>query len=268
MEQPIVTFSSETAIPAIENNIHDLFKFVGQKVPSSLAIEEDISWIMSKPFWPNFLFEPNFKEGTISQRLENIVGMIKAYRIPPTLFFGPMAKPYNLIDFLERYEFECFLNQPGMAADLSKINDSFSKPPDLYISVAESKTLITDWINLNPNMFDIELFEKLVIDPKFRLYIGILNGRVVARSILFLSAGVAGIYHIFVPPEFRGQGIGTAITLAQLIDARKQGYRVGILTASQMGEPIYKKIGFKEFFRHRYFRLKTVSFNDFMKINN
>jgi predicted acetyltransferase len=48
-------------------------------------------------------------------------------------------------------------------------------------------------------------------------------------------------------PEARGQGIGAAITLAPLLDARAIGYRIGILQASSLGYGVYRRLGFQDF---------------------
>jgi GNAT superfamily N-acetyltransferase len=48
-------------------------------------------------------------------------------------------------------------------------------------------------------------------------------------------------------PEARRRGIGAAITLAGLQEARDSGYRTGVLGSSAAGRSVYAGLGFREF---------------------
>ena len=80
----------------------------------------------------------------------------------------------------------------------------------------------------------------------WRLVLGRLNGQPVATNIILNGAGVVGVYGIAVIPSARGKGIGAAITLQPMLDARDQeGYNYAVLFSSEMGVPVYKRIGFR-----------------------
>ena len=80
-----------------------------------------------------------------------------------------------------------------------------------------------------------------------RAFLATRDGQPVGSSLLYLHDGVAGIYCVAVVPEARRQGIGRALTLLPLLEARKAGYRVGVLQATEMGSPVYRQIGFQPF---------------------
>ncbi|HET6662409.1 MAG TPA: GNAT family N-acetyltransferase, partial [Rubrobacter sp.] len=77
-------------------------------------------------------------------------------------------------------------------------------------------------------------------------YIAYQDGVAVATSALLLHAGVAGIFAVATIPQARRRGLGTAVTQAPLLEARRRGYRVGTLQSSPMGFPVYGRLGFRE----------------------
>lgn len=79
-------------------------------------------------------------------------------------------------------------------------------------------------------------------------FVARLEGRVVGQSVLNLTdgpLGVAGIYSVGVIPAARGRGIGTAVSLAPCLLAREIGCRHALLNSTQLGEPVYRKLGFE-----------------------
>lgn len=79
------------------------------------------------------------------------------------------------------------------------------------------------------------------------LYLGLVRGEPVATAELTVGGGVVGLYNISTLGAYRGQGIGSAMTAAPLIEARWAGHRTAILQASADGAGIYRRLGFQQF---------------------
>ena len=143
-----------------------------------------------------------------------------------------------------------------MAADLTGLPENKSFPNGLKIVPVEDEATLRKWIHVASIGFGVPIdvediwygfFAEAVCERPFRTYLALLNGEPVGTSQLFTSAGVAGIYNVTCMPQARGRGIGPAVTLAPLLEARQIGYRVGILQASSMGYKVYKRLGFQDF---------------------
>jgi GNAT superfamily N-acetyltransferase len=80
----------------------------------------------------------------------------------------------------------------------------------------------------------------------WRAYVGWLGDEPVATNMLFLGAGVASVYGVATLPEHRGKGIGGAITLAPLLEARDGGLAWAVLFSSLEGIHAYERIGFRQ----------------------
>ncbi len=59
------------------------------------------------------------------------------------------------------------------------------------------------------------------------------------------SAHRAYILNVFVEPEYRNRGIAKALTLECMAEAKRRGIGVIALHASNKGQPVYEKLGFK-----------------------
>jgi len=90
-------------------------------------------------------------------------------------------------------------------------------------------------------------------DPTLPLrnWVASLDGRAVAAAALFVGAGVAGIYNVCTVPAARGRGIAGAVTAAALDEAVSRGLRLAVLGSSEMGYPVYRRLGFRDVSRLR-----------------
>ena len=69
--------------------------------------------------------------------------------------------------------------------------------------------------------------------------------RPVATGWGLLDDDVVGVYGIATLPDARGRGAGTGFTARIMADAKAAGARTAILESSEMGESIYRRLGFR-----------------------
>ena len=74
--------------------------------------------------------------------------------------------------------------------------------------------------------------------------IATLDGLPVATGCAWLNGTTVGLYNIATLKEPRGRGLGYAVT-ARLMDlGRERGCTDAVLHASEMGRPVYERLGF------------------------
>src|SRR5262249_36285856 len=80
--------------------------------------------------------------------------------------------------------------------------------------------------------------------PHAHGYVAEADGHIVGTSIATQHGSVGWIGLVFVSPELRGRGLGAAMTRAALGRLHELGCRSVLLAATELGEPIYRRLGF------------------------
>jgi ribosomal protein S18 acetylase RimI-like enzyme len=78
-------------------------------------------------------------------------------------------------------------------------------------------------------------------------YVGYVDGKVVTTATAHLYEGKVFLSAVGTHPDYRNRGYGTAMSKHALQMAMEQsGSTISLLYATQMGKPIYEKIGFRQ----------------------
>jgi len=252
MENILNDTSSESIILAIEKNLADFYIKSSKNPYFSSYISSKISWVFAKDAdWPSCIFRANFENFDMEYEIKNIIKLIQYGNAPNGWTIGPMTRPKDLGNFLETNGFSDVYHQSGMAINLEKIKNKSIEINDLTIKIIDSEENLKQWsknVSLVFNIkIDFKLLEYLLLEKDTIFYIGIFNGKIVSTLLLFLSSGVAGLHAVTTLPEYRNKGFALTISRAALIDAFESGYRIGVLQASQIGERVYRKLGFKKY---------------------
>jgi len=73
-----------------------------------------------------------------------------------------------------------------------------------------------------------------------------LDGEVVAAALAYDRCGDCGIFNVGTAERARRRGFGTALTVAQLHDARARGCTTASLQSTPMAERVYAAAGFSD----------------------
>jgi GNAT superfamily N-acetyltransferase len=260
---------------AVQTNLFALFRAMTALPNSHIEETEKLSRHLVSPTNPMYkgVWGTNLALDEIEPAILDTIDWFKS-RDAPFFFWwtGPSTKPDNIGEFLTAQGLIDMEGQskeiagnivstasgaPGMIADLNKMDASIlSKVPQGFeISDVEDekdlqdfKQVLVDGYNMPAPMADgwVQSTQEFGIGKTpWRMLLGRLNGEPVATNMVLGSAGVVGVYGVAVVPSARGKGIGAAITLKPLLDARDQaGYNYAVLFSTEMGAPVYRRIGF------------------------
>lgn len=91
-----------------------------------------------------------------------------------------------------------------------------------------------------------------VLQPHVLIALAYRGDAPVAAAMAILSHGIAGIYWVGTVPEARKSGLGEACTRVVGDTAFERGAACAILQASEQGEPIYRRMGYREITRYAW----------------
>ena len=80
-----------------------------------------------------------------------------------------------------------------------------------------------------------------------------LDGRIIGLGCSIVFENTAWLAHIIVHEDFRNRGIGQQIVQFLLAHLKSKNIETYLLIATALGEPIYKKARFKNYFRIHLF---------------
>jgi ribosomal protein S18 acetylase RimI-like enzyme len=156
-----------------------------------------------------------------------------------------------------------------MFAAIEKLSRE-KKCDELQISLVDDAKKLDDFVQIYQKLIPhdakaiCEFFGRAsehILNPELslKLFIGYFQGQPAATSALFLDENTAGVWDVTTLPQFRRRGIGTDMTLQALFYAFDNfGRRIGVLTASEDGEHVYRKIGFQKVKDFYIFNLKKL----------
>jgi GNAT superfamily N-acetyltransferase len=247
-------------VEAIEANMFDFWMHLGYSPRVELYDGPDMIRLICDIPSPlcNNVLRAQLTENDIDVKIEETLSHFKSRDLPIRWMTSPSTRPVDLGNHLEAHGLTHMTDYPGMAVHLPELNEELTIPSDLSIERVRDMKALEQMAHTFTNGYGIpvsdgnlifDIFSSLGFELPLRHYLGWRNGKPVACSSLLLSSGVAGIYVVATVQEARGQGIGSALTLVPLCEARALGYQIGVLGSTEMGLRVYRRLGFREYFK-------------------
>jgi ribosomal protein S18 acetylase RimI-like enzyme len=204
----------------------------------------------------NGVLQIQLDSAALPPAIDRVLAHFRQRNLPFQWHLGPSSRPADAGNLLQARGIAHVEDEPGMALELRALNEDVPLSPHMTIQPVTTPEELRRWAEVwgggAPEAVTRQwtaFYSRLRFGPEgqLRFYLGLVQGQPVATSALFLGAGVASVEHVVTLPQARRQGIGAAMTLHTACDARKSGYRVGMLFASPMGITIYRRLGFREY---------------------
>jgi ribosomal protein S18 acetylase RimI-like enzyme len=186
-------------------------------------------------------------------------------------FFGPMGRGYTVMlrghldtdleQALDAAGLQAFGDSPGMLLDAPvapppPIDGIDFVPLDDGAAVrdfAEVSAAAYSTIGM-PEGVTRELFEESerIVRPHVLGVVAREGDVPLSTAMVILTHGIAGVYWVGTALAGRKRGLGDACTRIVSNAAFERGARAVVLQASQQGEPIYRRMGYREVTRYRW----------------
>ena len=265
--------SNNQIITAVEENLFAYIRFFANHKKNLYHEDDAVLTFISETDIPSMQSNSIYKiainkETNIDEQIKTLIRPFKDKKKPLFLTTGPSSKPENLKEHLEKNGIHHVQTQRGMALDLETYDEKFELPNNLVLKKVEDETDLKNWLKIYTIGFDYSSslgdfiynqYGDKLINKKDDMthYIAYLNGKPVSTSTLFITDNIAGLYNIITIPEGRNNGLGKIMTKVPLEEGKKQGCKIAILQATELGVPLYSKLGFNE----------VCTFDLFMKLH-
>jgi ribosomal protein S18 acetylase RimI-like enzyme len=168
----------------------------------------------------------------------------------------------DLFDTCKERELYQVANAPGMV--IKEVLADKPLPESVRLQQAHTEAMVRDFAEVAARSFttlglpeDVgrSVFSEpsALLAPHLYLAVAYLEGKPASCAAALLSHGIGGIYYVGTIEAARGMGLAEHCTRAAGNAALKLGARCVVLQASVYGEPVYRRMGYREFTRYPWF---------------
>jgi GNAT superfamily N-acetyltransferase len=218
--------------------------------------EDGLTWIDGQqPGYPRTILETCIKNKDIQHCIANAMEKIRDGILPDMWSETPTTKPKRLDLHLSRNGFIVAWSATCMVLELKKLPPQPDRSPGYRFMTLTDGTLIEEWAGIVTR----ELFKKdaehaagfaaylrkIWHDRRIQLFAATKDDTLVGTALLCMNDELAWIGYVSVAKDHRRRGLGAQLAWQAAARAKDRGMHTVALHASDLGEPVYTRLGFK-----------------------
>ena len=258
---------SATTEPDLEQALlverHHAESFLHERVVSGVEVrrDRDVVWVVHDgETWRNAGVMVRFSERSVERRLDTLLERYRKHGRGMALWISPAATPTTLPDLLKARGLRCRKHFPAMVRPLRRrLAGAVPRGIDIRLvtDMTEFEHAPHPAIGPLSTLLRRRAYDRLRTlvansDGRTLSLVASVNGKPVGATEIFIGNEAAGIHGLYVPDEYRGKGIGSALLERGCIEASRHGAPAMVLLASTEGQRLYEQRGFTEVGRFAY----------------
>lgn len=261
MKITLTKSDKQALIAATEANYIAYFEGFACLPQCSFSRTTEFTWFLVDGLPGSTVLHTHLESSRVDERIREQLQLLTSTKAGYSGWWQvlPTCQPATLAQSLQAHGLAPTAGRPVMTLDLQPLSGELTLQDNLRIEHVRNQAQLMDWLTASAAGFEAKLEQVQIyydayaylLDQTsiFQHYVGYLDEQPVTSSTLLLAGGLAGIYDVSTAPEARRHGLGRAITLAPLLEARQRGYRYSVLQSSNEGHSLYLKMGFTELYK-------------------
>jgi hypothetical protein len=245
--------SGTPIVDQMQENMIAYFRLFAGLPGMTCVDQEDLFWFVSARGEPgNYVLRARFPDDEAEERIDSLLDEIGWHTGQLDWMVFPACRPADLGARLEARGIPGGRGGNWMSTALPVQPDLPLMPEAFHIEQVRTLEELEVWRQISSAGFgiDVQIHAEAYVQHGFGPdaislhYTGFLGQQPVTSATLLLAGGIAGIWDVSTPAELRGKGYGGAITLDLMHEAAARGYRHAWVWSSNMGRPVYQRVGF------------------------
>jgi len=257
--------NQEELLQLSDLNLAESYREISRWNPhTDMAEQDDILYVSGAGTFPAINFVIRVKNKPRSSP-DMLIDQARTFFAARKRSFSIIVREHfdkDLLDTCKKLELYQVANAPGMV--IEEVLADRPLPERVRLQQVTTEAMVKDFAEVAALSFitlglpeDVgrSVFSEpsALLAPHLYLVVAYLEGKPASCAMALLSHGIGGIYYVGTIEAARGMALAEHCTRAAGNAALKLGARCVVLQASQYGEPVYKRMGYKEFTRYPWF---------------